>query len=64
MLIAGWITGVVKRVWAIKPEQKVDTSVRTFWVTYYFISMILLRIPRAEQPETGIEVFKYQASDG
>ena len=31
---------------------------------YSFISMVLLRIPTAVQPMTGIERFKYQASDG
>ena len=30
----------------------------------FFISMVLLRIPTAVQPGTGIERFKYQASDG
>ena len=29
-----------------------------------FISIVLLRIPTAVQPMTGIEGFKYQASDG
>ena len=28
------------------------------------ISMVLLRIPTAVQPMTGIEGFRYQASDG
>ena len=32
--------------------------------TLYFFSMISLRIPTAVQPMTGIEGFKYQASDG
>ena len=30
----------------------------------FFISMVLLRIPTAVQPMTGIEGFKYQASEG
>ena len=30
----------------------------------FFISMVLLRIPTPVQPMTGIEGFKYQASDG
>ena len=31
---------------------------------FYIISMVLLRIPTAVQPVTGIEGFKYQASHG
>ena len=34
------------------------------WTRFVFISMVLLRIPTAVQPMTGIEGFKYQASDG
>ena len=30
----------------------------------FFISMVLLRIPTPVQPMTGIEGFKYQASNG
>ena len=30
----------------------------------FFISMVLLRIPTAVQPMTGIKGFKYQVSDG
>ena len=30
----------------------------------YFISMVLLRIQTDVQPMTGIEGFKFQASDG
>ena len=32
--------------------------------TLFFISIVLLRIPTAVQLMTGIEGFKYQASDG
>ena len=35
-----------------------------FVLMHIFILMILLRNPTAVQPMTGIEVFKYQASDG
>ena len=31
---------------------------------YFFISMVLLRIPTAVEPMIGIGGFKYQASDG
>ena len=30
----------------------------------FFIALVLLRIPTAVQPMTGIEGFKYQGSDG
>ena len=33
-------------------------------IVFFFISMVLLRIPTAVQPMAGIEGFKYQASDG
>ena len=39
-------------------------EVMFYFISNLFFSMVLLRIPTAVQPMTGIEGFKYQASDG
>ena len=51
----------------LTPDSNSSPSLASFGIPFIFIlffSMVLFRIPAAVQPMTGIEGFKYQASDG